>query len=150
MWSLVQLCCGEGGRLQTNITGVCAECLQFMDHKGFASAHGTCAFLVYSAQAPGLSCSDSGFQVLNKGIDLVGPVFYALPRSEELRLPGAWRVHCPRCTVLFNHLPSPCHSVPWCAARALSQVCHVSPRELISGCNPPGRCQPSRIQGRLG
>ena len=57
--SLVQLCCGEGGILQTNITGVCGECLQCFGHIGFASAHGVCAFPVYTAQASGCS-ADSG------------------------------------------------------------------------------------------
>ena len=43
--------------------------------------------------SPGLSHSCSGSQVLPKGADLVGPVFCALPRSEQLRRPGAWRAH---------------------------------------------------------
>ena len=47
-------------------------------------------------QSPGLSCSGSGSRVLHKGTDLVGHAFCALPRSEQLRWPGAWRVHCPR------------------------------------------------------
>ena len=34
--SLVQSCCGEGGMLQTNNTGVCSQCLS---HAGPASAH---------------------------------------------------------------------------------------------------------------
>ena len=73
-------------------------------------AHGMCAFPVYTAQAPGcsarscmrralccmhfpgLSHSGSGSRVLPKGTDLVGPVFCALPRSEQLRKPSA----CPR------------------------------------------------------
>ena len=42
---------------------------------------------------PGLSCSGSGSWVLHKGADSVGPAFCALPRSEHLRQPGAWRVH---------------------------------------------------------
>ena len=101
--SLVQLCCGEGGTLQTNITGVCGECSQCMDHTGFAPAHGACAFLVYTAQAPGcstgncpkpalgfvhfpgLNCSGLGSQVLLKGTDSVGRAFFALPRSEHFR-----------------------------------------------------------------
>ena len=33
---------------------------------------------------PGLSCSDSGTQVVLKGADSVGPSFFALPRSEQL------------------------------------------------------------------
>ena len=101
--SLVQSCCGEGGTLQTNITGVCEECLQCFSHTGFAPTQGMCAFMVYTSQAlgcsirelsqagpgfvhfPGLSHSGSGSQVLHKGVDSVGPVLCALPRSEQLR-----------------------------------------------------------------
>ena len=32
----------------------------------------------------------SGSQVLHKGTDLAGPAFCALPRSDQLRRPGAW------------------------------------------------------------
>ena len=45
---------------------------------------------------PGLSCSGSGSQVLHKDTDSVGPLFCALPRSEQLSRPGAWRVHIPQ------------------------------------------------------
>ena len=50
-----QLCCGEGRTLQTNITGICGECLQYLGHTGFAPAHCVCAFPVYTAQALGCS-----------------------------------------------------------------------------------------------
>ena len=36
---LVQSCCGEGGALQTNVTGVCGEHSQCSGHTGFAPAH---------------------------------------------------------------------------------------------------------------
>ena len=75
---------------------------------------------------PRLSCSGSGFGVLHKGTDLVGPEFCALPRSEELRWPGAWRVHYSRWAVCLNHLPDPSCSVPGCTMRVPSQVCSVS------------------------
>ena len=83
--------------MQTNITGVCGECTLCLGHTGFAPAHGMCAFMVYTAQAPGcsarnclrlalgcvhfpgLSRSGSGTQILHKGADLVGPAFSALP-----------------------------------------------------------------------
>ena len=39
---------------------------------------------------PGLSHSGLGSQVVHKGTDSVGLVFCALPRSEQLRRPGAW------------------------------------------------------------
>ena len=74
--SLVQLCCGEGGTLQTNITGVCGECVQCMDHTGFAPAHGACAFPVYTAQAPG--CSEGE-------LSKAAPVLHALPMPKLLR-----------------------------------------------------------------
>ena len=56
-WTLFQahLCCGEGGTLQINITGMCGECLQCLGHTGYAPVHSVCAFLVYTAQAPGCS-----------------------------------------------------------------------------------------------
>ena len=97
--SLVQSCCGEGGTLQTNNTGMCSQCLS---HTGFAPTYGVCAFPVYTAQALGcsaencprsalgfmhflgLSRSGSGIQVVLRGADSVGPAFCALPRSELL------------------------------------------------------------------
>ena len=97
--SLVQSCCGDGGMLQTNITGVCGECSQCLGHTGFAPSHGgVCAFPVYTAQAlgcsagnclkralgcmyfPGLSCSGSGIRVVLKGAGLDGPAFSPFPR----------------------------------------------------------------------
>ena len=74
--SLVQLCCGEGGTLQTNTTGMCGECSQWMDHTGFAPAHGVCACLGLHSQAPG--CSSGA-------LSKVGPAFCTLPRSNLLR-----------------------------------------------------------------
>ena len=75
--SLVQSCCGEEGTLQMNITGVCGECVQCLGHTGFAPAHGMCAFLVYTAQAPGCSAGE---------LSKAGPGLRALPRSKLLRL----------------------------------------------------------------
>ena len=74
--SLVQLCCGEGGTLQTNITGVCEECSQYMDHTGFAPFHTVCAFPIYTAQVPG--CSSGELSKAGRG-------FHALPRSKLLK-----------------------------------------------------------------
>ena len=98
--SLVQSHCGEGGTLQTNNTGVCSQCLS---HTGPAPAHGTCTLPAHTAQAlgcsagnhprpalgcmhlPGLNRSGSGTRLVLRGADSVGPVFCALPRSEQLR-----------------------------------------------------------------
>ena len=74
--SLVQSCCGEGGTLQTNITGVCVECSQHLGHTGFVLAHGVCAFPFYTAQAPGCSAGE---------LSKADPELHALPRSKPLR-----------------------------------------------------------------
>jgi len=105
---LVQLCCGEEGTVQTNIAGVCGECSQCMDDTGFAPACSVCflglhllrlqgalqehrpKWALRFVHSPGVSCSGSGSQVLLKGTDSVGCVFCALPKSEQLRQPGAW------------------------------------------------------------
>ena len=144
--SLVQLCCGEGGTLQTNITGVCGQCSQCLGHTGFAPTHSVCAFPVYTAQAPGCSAGK---------LSKAGPGLCAFPRSKLLRFrflgtPQRHRlgwvcVLCPsqvrvaqaiRCLesalspvvlcVLSPPLSQPL-GYPGCAAGALSQVCCVSP-----------------------
>ena len=164
--SLVYLCCGEGGTLQTNITGVCGECSQCLGHTGFAPAHGVFAFLVYTAQAPGCSAGE---------LSKAGPGLHALPRSKSLRFrflgtpqrrfvpfPG-WsssgdqvlgECTLPRCAVVLSrrsyHLPHPSCSLSWvCSGSTISGVPCVSSGELISDCNPHGGCQPSRIAARL-
>ena len=161
--SLVQYCCGDRGKLQRNITGMCGECLQCLGHTGFALAHGTCTFPLYTSQAlgcsagelseagpgcvhfRGLSRSGSGSQVVHKGADSVGPAFCALPRSEQLRRPGAWRAVSPGGECILSP-PRSSRSVSWVAVGApVSTVSYASSGELISGCDPPGRSQPSRI-----
>ena len=92
--SLVQSCCGEGGTLQTNNTGVCLQCLS---HTGPAPVHSTCALPAHVAQAlgcstrnhlrpalgclhlPGLSRSGSGTRVVLRGADSVGLCFVPFP-----------------------------------------------------------------------
>ena len=93
---------------------------------------------------PGPSCSGSGSRVLHKGTDSVGPVFCAVsgPRSsgnQELEEHTLFR------GIATSPLPVPA-SV---SGRARSDVPCVSSGELISGCNPAGGCQPSRISGNL-
>ena len=61
------------------------------------------------------------FRFSTKGIDLAGPVFCALPRSEELRQPGAWRAHCPRCAVGLITSLVPVARFTGCATRVPSQ-----------------------------
>ena len=99
---------------------------------------------------PGLSCSGSGSWVLYKGTESVGPVFCALPRSEQLRQQMLGQCTLCRCSASY-HLPGPSLTVSWVhSGSAASSVTYVSSGELISGCDPPGRCQRSRISGILG
>ena len=141
--SLVQLCCGEGRTLQTDITGVCGECSQCLGHTGFATAHGMCSFPVYTAQHlgcsagelskagpgcvpfPGLTRSGSGSRSSTKA-QMVGPAFCALPRSKQLREPGALRAHAPQVGGASYHLPVPAAWFPGWQQVCPSQVCRVS------------------------
>ena len=99
---------------------------------------------------PGLSRSGSGSRVLHKGADSIGSAFCALPRSGssgdqvlgEHSLPR-WGVHLITSLIPAAQFPG------WQRVRP-SQVCRVSLGELISGCDPPGRCQLPRIPRSLG
>ena len=135
--SLVQSCCGEGGTLQTNITGVCGECLQCLGHPGFSpltacvlspstllrlqvALQGNCLRQALDyVHFPDLRCSGSGNWVLHKGADSVGPAFCALP--------SVWRRHSPSLAVHLITSPVPATQFPGCAAGAPSQVCPVPP-----------------------
>ena len=139
-----------------------------MDHTGFAPDHSMCAFPVYTAQAPGCSAGE---------LSKVGPGLCALPMSKPLRFrfSGTPQRHrfswacvlrpsqvqaaqVTRCLVSTlspggRCILSPPLSQPLSFLGAQWECCLmpcVSPGELISGCDPPGRCQPSRIPGRLG
>ena len=165
------MCCGEGGTLQTNITGVCGECLQCLGHTGFAPAHSVCAFPIYTVQALGCSAGE---------LSEAGPGLHAVPRSKLLRFRFSGTLQRCRLGWAFWHfvpfpgpsssgdqvlgecshpqlkaatycLPCPCHSVFWVYNGCVfSVVPCVSSGELISGCDPPGGCQPSRIPRSLG
>ena len=125
-----QLCCGEGGTLQTNITGVCGECSHCQGHTGFAPTHGVCAFPVYTAQAPGCSVGE---------LSKVGPGLHALHRSKPLRFRflGTPQKH----KLGWAHVLCPSQAqaaqATRCLASSLSQLGGVSyhlpgPRRLVS------------------
>ena len=142
--SLVQSCCGEGGILQANITGMCGERAQCLGGPGFAPAHTVCAFPIYTAQAPGcsegnclrralgcvhfpgLSCSGSGSRVLHRGTDLAGPASVPLPgpRSSGDQVLGE-HSH-PHLGAASYRLPVPAAWFSGCTTGAPSQVCCVS------------------------
>ena len=157
-------CCGEGGTLQTNITGVCVECSQHLGHIGFVLAHGVCAFPFYTVRLqvalqgnclkwalscmhfPGLSHSGTGSCVPHRGLRFVP---FPGPRSSSDQVLGERTL--PRWGRESYHLPSPSHSLSWvCSRSAVSGVPCVSSGELISGCDPLDGCQLARVPGRLG
>ena len=89
--------------------------------------------------------SGSGPQVLHTGTDWVGPAFCALPRAAQ-----ATRCLASMLSQLSGGLITSQVPDPWFPGRAISGVPCVSSGELISVCSPPGRCQPSKIPGKLG
>ena len=104
--------------MQTNVTGVCGECLQRMDHTGFAPAHGVCAFRVYTTQAPGCSAGE---------LSKAGTGLHVLPRSKLFRRPGVGKRTVSGGLCILITSPVPATWFPGCSARAPSLVCHVSP-----------------------
>ena len=157
--------------MQTNITGMCRECSECLGHTGFAPTHGLCAFPVYTAYTPGCSAGK---------LFMAGPGLHALRRSTLLsfRLSGTPQKHrfswasilCPsqvqtaqvtRC-LASAHSPGVVHFITspvpatgllgaqWESCPMCAGVLCVSSGELISGCDPPGACQLSRIPGTFG
>ena len=86
---------------------------------------------------PGLSHSGSGSWVLHKGADSVGSAFYAFPCPSSSGNQELEELTLLRCSVTY---PLP---IPASVSRR-TRPC-VSSAELISGCDPSSRCQPSRI-----
>ena len=118
-----------------------------------------CASWVYIAQSPGFSAGS---------LSKAGPAFHALPTSESLRFSGTPQGHRLCWVCVFVPLPGPSSSgdqvfgeytvpgglciliTPQSWPLGFPVVPCVSSGELISGCSPPGRCQPSRIPGKCG
>ena len=121
----------------------------------------------------------SGSRLLCQKLSEAGPGLFALPRSEPLRFRFSgtpqrcrlgwacvlcpfqvWAAQVTRCLVsavtpqvgnASYHLPHPSHSVFWLYnGHTFSGMPCVSSGELISGWDPPSRCQPSSIPRSLG
>ena len=128
---------------QANIPGLCGECSQCLGHTGFLPAHGTCAFLVYAAQAPGCSA---------KELSKAGPGFRALPRSKLLRFrfSGTPQRHRLGWVCILCSFQVPAAQVTRSLASALSQVGCASyhlpgPSPLVSGCTARAPSQVSCV-----
>ena len=132
--------------MQTNITCMCGECLKWMDHIGFVTAQGAVCF-------PGLHCSVS--RVLCEGTVPKGPcisctsqvsaaqvqvlgysaraqtwlgmrfVPFPGPSSSGDQVLGERTVPGGLCILITSLVPPT--QFPGGAARALSQMCFVSP-----------------------
>ena len=121
--SLVHLHCGEGGRLQTNNTGVCS---QYLSHTGPPPPWCMCP--------PCPHCS--GSRLLHREPSEASPGLHELPRSKPLRfrhlgspqrctlgwacvlcpsqVQAVWVMRCLASAVATTYrLPHPCHSVFW-------------------------------------
>ena len=121
--SLVHSCCGEGGTLQTNITGMCGECSQCFSQTRFAPA---CAFPVYTSQALDYSAGE---------LSEVGPGLGALPRSKPLRFS-------------FSGTPQRCRLGWACILHPFQVQAAQETRCLASAVSPGGECvlSPPRSQ----
>ena len=125
---------------------------------------------------PSLHCS--GSRLLCQKLSEAGPGLHALPNSKPLgfRFSGtpqrrrlSWAcILCPsqfqaaqvtRCLAsavapswMLSLIASPVPAAQFsgCTAGMPSQVCCIFSGELISGCDPPSGCQPSRIPRTLG
>ena len=149
--SLVQSRCGEGGALQTNVTGLCGEHLQCS--RSTRSSHS------WRVCSPRLHCSGSRllyreralrglrfhFRVLHKSADSAGPAFCAFPggAAQAARsLTGALSPGAAR--LLLSAVPaSVSERTSWVRAPC------VCSGELASSHDPPGGCRPSRVSGGL-
>ena len=150
--SLVQSCYGEGGTLQTNITGVCGECFQCLNHTGFAPAHvlsqSTLLRLQVALQGsylkwalgcmhfPGLSRSGSGSPQRRRlgWTCILCPSFPALSNSGGQVLGERALLRCGA----SYYLPHPSCWVS-CSRNAVSGVPCVCSGELISWLRPSWR-----------
>ena len=146
---------------------------------GFGLKPPATGFQLYSYSSLKVTRLPQGSRLLCWELSEASPGLYALPRSKLLRFrySGTLQRHrlgwacvlCPsqvqaaqvtRCLVSafapsrglrLNRLPCPCCSVFWVySRRAFSGVLCVFSGELISGYDPPSRCQPSRIPESLG
>ena len=136
--SLFQLCCGEGGTLQTNIIGMCGECSQFMHYSEFAPAHGTCSQSTLLRLQVALKGNCPKQALCCRACRFSGTLQrHRLGRACILCPSQVRAAQATRCLVdtlsqvyLITSLV-PATWFPMCAARALSLVCCVSPLGVV-------------------
>ena len=151
--SLIQSCCGEGGHCRQMslacvgstrglpaslglfpLTGVCFPHLHCSGSRLLSREWALCC-----VDFPGLSHSDSGFRVVHKSTNSIGPAFCAFPGQSSS---GSQELD--ECTLPGCGEPYPCRG-PSLSFLSQSGAPCVSSGELDSSCDPPGGCRPSRI-----
>ena len=118
--SLVQSCCGEGGALQTNVTGLCVgRTCSVPATPGLPPFMGVCfprlhcsgSRLLY-LEGPCVACGSSS-RVLHKSVDSVGPAFCVFPAREAQAARSLTGALSPGAMRLFPSAGSP--SLNFCA-----------------------------------
>ena len=100
---------------------------------------------------PGLRCSVQVLRYSTKSQTRLGLCFVPFPGPSRSGDQVVGKCTLPWWDSASYHLLHPSHSVSWVySGSTVSGVPCVSSGELISGCDPPGGCQPSRIPGRHG
>ena len=100
---------------------------------------------------PGLRHSGSGSRVLHKGTDSVRPAFLCPSQVQAAQATRGLASALSQVCDESYHLPGPSCLVSRVHSKStVSGVLCVFSWEVIPGCDPPRRCQPSRIPGRLG
>ena len=140
--SLVQSCCGEGGTLQTNITGMCGEC------SAMFQVHWIC---LHSRRVCFHGLHFSGSRLLCQELSEASPGLRALPRSKLLRFrflgtPQRCRLGW-ACVLCLSRLRAA--QVTRCLASGVCRITSPIPATRFSGCtmDAPSQVCPVSLLG---
>ena len=139
-----------GGQQCVGRTTVCGEDPQCSGHTGFAPARGMCF--------PRLHCSGSRLLYRERALSWVRFQFSGTPQKRRLgwtcvlclpRPSSSGHQELDGCPLPGCSAPSPlcCPSLSF-RVYLLGSPC-VCSGELVSSCDPPSRCQPSRVSGGI-
>ena len=119
---LVPSCCGEGGALQTSVTGLCGEHSRFSGPIGFTPAQGGCVCF------PCLYCSGSWLLSREQSLHCVD--FPGLSRSDS----GFWYSTKTQTQLGLRSVPSPVRAAQ--AARSLTSALSPGAERLLPSAVP--------------
>ena len=148
--SRVHSCCGEGGALQTNVTGVCGEHSQCSGHTGFAPANG--CVLSWSTLLR-LPAALYGVGPALRAVPVFGYSTKARTRLGLCFVPSPARAAQAARSLRSALSPGAVCLLPSAMPASVSGLWSGAPydcsEELVSSLDPPGGYQPSRISGSL-